>query len=44
MSIDSGRMKEMGYIYKTEYYSATKKNKINVICSNMDGPKDYYTK
>ena len=43
MSTDRGRMKEMGYIYTMEYYSATKKNKINVICRHMDEPKDYHT-
>ena len=25
-----------------EYYSAIKKNEINAICSNMDGPRDYH--
>ena len=33
----------MEYIYTMEYYSATKRNKINAICRNMDGPKDYHT-
>ena len=32
----------MWYRYTVEYYSAIKKNKI--ICSNMDGPRDYHTK
>ena len=27
-----------------EYYSAIKMNKINAICSNMNGPRDYRTK
>ena len=27
-----------------EYYSAIKKEWTNTICSNMDGPRDYYTK
>ena len=26
-----------------EYHSAIKKEQINVICSNMDEPKDYQT-
>ena len=26
-----------------EYYSAIKKPQNNAICSNMDGPRDYYT-
>ena len=33
---------KMWYIYVVEYYSAIKRN--NAICSNIDGPKDYYTK
>ena len=32
------------YIYTMEYYSAIKKQWNNAICSNMDGPRDYYTK
>ena len=32
----------MWYIYTMEYYSAIKKIK-NVICTNMDGPRDYHT-
>ena len=27
-----------------EYYSAIKKEWNNAICSNMDGPRDYFTK
>ena len=34
-------IKKMWYIYTMEYYSAIKKN---VVCSNTDGPRDYYTK
>ena len=33
----------MWYIYTMEYYSDIKKWN-NAICSNMDGPRDYYTK
>ena len=32
------------YIYTMEYYSAIKKERNNDIGSNMDGPRDYYTK
>ena len=31
------------YIYMMEYYSAIKKEQNNVICSNMDGPRDCHT-
>ena len=31
------------HIYTMEYYSALKKEWNNVICSNMDGPRDYHT-
>ena len=31
------------YLYIIENYSVIK-NEINVICSNVDGPRDYYTK
>ena len=36
-------IKKMWYFYIMEYYSAIKKND-NVICSNMDGPRDYHSK
>ena len=36
--------KEDKNIYTMEFYSAIKKNENNAICSNMDGPRDYYTK
>ena len=36
-------IKNMWCIYTTEYYSAIKKGN-NAICSNTDGPGDYYTK
>ena len=32
------------HTHKMEYYSAIKKEWNNVICSNMDGPRDYHTK
>ena len=44
MSIDRGMDKEDVYMYTIEYYSAIKKQWINAICNNMDGPRDYYTK
>ena len=36
----------MGYIYihTMEYHPAIKKEQNNAICSNMDGPRDYYSK
>ena len=37
-------IKKMQYIYTMEYYSVIKENEIMVICSNMDGPRDYHTK
>ena len=33
----------MVYIYTMKYYSVIKERN-NVICSNMDGPRDYHTK
>ena len=36
-------IKNMWWIYTMEYYSDIKKGN-NVICSNTDGPGDYYTK
>ena len=33
-------IKKMWYIYTTHYYSAIKKDK--VICSNMDGPRNFH--
>ena len=33
----------MWHIHTMEYYSAIKKWN-NAVCSNMDGPRDYYTK
>ena len=35
-------IKKMWYVYTMEYYSAIKK--LNTICSNRDGPRDYHTK
>ena len=32
------------HIYTMAYYSAIKKEWNNATCSNMDGPRDYYTK
>ena len=37
-------VKKMWYIYTMEYYSAIKKEWNKAICSNMDGPRDIYTK
>ena len=37
-------IKKMYSIYMVKYYSAIKKEWGNVICTNMDGPRDYYTK
>ena len=37
-------IKKMWYIYTVEFYSATKKEQNNAICSNMDGLRDYHTK
>ena len=36
------RIKNMWYICTMEYYSAIKKQ-YNVICSNVDAPRDYHT-
>ena len=36
-------IKKMKYVYAMEYYYY-KKEWNNAICSNMDGPRDYYTK
>ena len=36
-------IKKMWYICRMEYYSATKKEWNNVICSNMDGARDCHT-
>ena len=33
-------IKKMWYLHR-QYYSAIKKNEINAICSNMDGPRDF---
>ena len=33
----------MWYIYTMEYDSAIKITVNNVICNNMDGPRDHYT-
>ena len=35
------RIKKMSYIYTKGYDSAIKKNEI-LICSNVDGPREYY--
>ena len=37
-------VKKMWHIYTVEYYSAIKKEWNNVICNNMDGPRDYHSK
>ena len=34
-------IKKMWCIYTMEYYSATKKERNNAICSNMDATRDY---
>ena len=43
MSINREMIK-MQYAYTTGYYSAIKKKEKSIICSNMDGPRDYHTK
>ena len=35
-------IKKMQYIYTVEYYSTTKEQ-TNVICCNIDGPRDCHT-
>ena len=35
-------IKKMWYIYSMEYYSATKKEWNNVLCSNMNGHRKYH--
>ena len=37
-------IKKMWYICTMDYYSAIKKERNNVTCSNMDGPRHYHTK
>ena len=37
-------IKKMWYIHTMEYYSAIKQEWSNAVCSNRDGPRDYYTK
>ena len=43
MSINREMMK-MWYTHTTGYYSAIKKKEKSIICSDMDGPRDYHTK
>ena len=33
----------MWFIDTMEYYSSIKKNEINAICNNMDGPRECHT-
>ena len=35
--------KKIWYRYIMEYYPAIRGNEMNVICSNMDGPRDDHT-
>ena len=35
-------IKKLWYMYTMEYYTAIKRRKY-AICSNVDGPRDYYT-
>ena len=35
-------IKKMWYIHKMEYYSDIKAEWHSAICSNMDGPREYY--
>ena len=44
MSINRCVDKEDAVCLTMECYSAIKKNEINAICSNMDGPRDYHIK
>ena len=37
-------IKKMWYTYTVKYYSVTNKEWNNVICNNLDGPRDYHTK
>ena len=37
-------IKKMWYTYTMKYYSVTNKEWNNVICNNLDGPRDYHTK
>ena len=38
-----GWVKKLWYVYTMEYDSAIKITFNNVICNNMDGPRDRYT-
>ena len=38
------KKKDMVYIHTMDYYSAVKKHKNIVTCSNMDATRDYHTK
>ena len=38
------RIKKMWYVSTMEYYSGTKKELKNAMCSNMDATRDSYTK
>ena len=44
MSIDRGMNKDVVCGYTMEYYLTIKKEWNNTICSNMDRPRNYYTK
>ena len=37
------RIKKIWYRYIMEFYPAIRGNEMNVICSNMDGPRDDHT-
>jgi len=43
LSVDEW-IRKMWFIYAMDYYSARKKEQNNAICSNMDRPRDDYTK